>query len=376
MPDSKLTFDADTAAYDAKMDTSIKRTEGMATAFEGAAAPLMRIIGTIGIVSAAAEGAAEKFRVWREQIEKAAAANKILQEDLASAVGMAGRLEDYSAISATVQESRGPLSLKGKESAVAGFLGSNPDASLGSIGTFLGQAQKATEVVGAGNVDKWSAAVSQGIQSGLSQKQAGNVALAAVQAGPGGTEALSRLFGKYAEENPTLEERKKGDFLGFVNQSQPSDLGIKPGQVLSFKLLQDRLANGASLDDQAKTARESEVVGGEIAKATRESNTERSQHQNYGDRAELEEEFQTLVKQQRSRGKSPWGGTWYRSDENLRTAIKFMKADEQTAGAPSSPGGMSSDATAHLAEIAKNTSQPAGALKFANENQDRDKEPE
>ncbi len=407
MPDSKLTFDADTASYDAKMAASLKGTQSLTGAFTEMAGPALKMLSIVGLLEAGVSAVGSRFQTWRDQLEKAAAANNIIQQDLASALGSAGRMGDYKTISNLVTKTEGPLSLKGKETAVGSFLGASPDASNESIAEFLKQAELATAVVGEKNVDKYSASLSQGMAVGLSQKYAGNVALAAAQAGPSGAEGLTRMFGKFSEEHPGGGD---AEFREFAASSTAQDLGVKATGIVGFNALKSRIAKGSDLTTEAGIAYRTPEVAGEIEKAARNAGTESLSKSRYGSRADLQEDYESLRQRIMAAGGSDPGkvDAWKNvttSDAALSEVNRKLGVREAQLRGFSAPGVSRSGAadafarqaavnevgeglagTPRFMEVQERAlkalegihahSVNVGAAKFRNENQDRDKEPE
>lgn len=330
MSDAKLTFDADTSAYNAKMAEAGRHTKGLVETIKEGAEPLLKIATIAGAIELAIEGVKSRWEEWRRQIELAEQANKRLGTDLAATVGAAGLISSFPQIRKAVAESQGPLSIEQRTQAIGSLAGALPGLTDKQAIAGVGQAQQAAHVVGPENIANYMQAVGLGMQSGLSQKVAGDVAIAVAQSGTHGIEAYQRAAGRFADDYNTPEARQKADFLKFVQNAGSDVFGSRPAQILGGQALQRQLKGNVDglLERQAEIAERDPVLRRQREVQTTEAGTEAVRQGQYGSRADLEREFEAAAERRRARGNSTLGVKWARSDAGLRDTTEQLTLEE------------------------------------------------
>ncbi len=250
----RFRFDADTAAYDAKMAASGHKAQGVgesfADGFKGAIPILGQIATTAGLVGLAVEGIKSAWEAWVERLQAADRISKQLTERLAGVAGGAGQIAQFPALRKGIEGAEGPLTVEQRIGAFGKFAGANPDLAGEHGIAAVQQAQQAALVVGPEGVDRFMHALGIAMRAGLDQKKAGDVALTAAQAGDSGVEALDKLFASYLERFGT--EGNRPDFIEYAKNANAEDFG-KRG-IIGGSAFQGGLKRGITLEGQAALA--------------------------------------------------------------------------------------------------------------------------
>lgn len=382
--EARLVFDADTAAYNAKMAESRKHTTSLLDGFKEMAGPMLKVASIAGGIELAIEGVKSRWEEWRRQIELAEADTKKLGTNLAATIGQIGLIQSFPEIRKAIAGAAGPLSIEQRTQALGAFAGDLPGLSKDQAIQFVGQSQKAAQVVGPENIQTYARAVALGIQSGLDQKKAGDVAIAVAQSGAHGLEAYERAAGRFAENFPDAKSRSSADFLKYVKDAGPDVFGNRPTQVLGGQALQRQLRGDTTdlLDRQVKVA---ENIDPTLTKQRQIQATEAvtavEREKTYGSRAESEAELHAQAERYRANGGAALELNWLRTKEGVDVVAKQYESKNRLAAAQASTPGSEVTHPAISADeirefhkhMVRNTSPAKGDEKFRNEAQDRDK---
>lgn len=249
----RFKFDADTAAYNARMEESKRKSREVGEHFvEGFkdAIPTLAEVGTAaGAIGIAVEGVRAAWDRWLERLKLADETSKQLVERLAGVAGGAGVLAQYPQLKRGIEDAAGPLTVEQRVSAFSKFAGANPDMAGEHGVEAVRQAQQASLVVGPEGVDRFVHALGIAMRAGLDQKSAGNVAITAAQAGDSGVEALDKLFASYLDR---FGATGGPDFLDYAKNASGDEFG-KRG-IIGGTAFQAGLKRGTTLDEQAALA--------------------------------------------------------------------------------------------------------------------------
>jgi hypothetical protein len=361
----RFKFDADTAAYNARMEESKRKSREVGEHFvEGfkEAIPTLAEVGTAaGAIGLAVEGVRHAWDRWLERLKLADETSKQLVERLAGVAGGAGVLAQYPQLKRGIEDAAGPLTVEQRVSAFGKFAGANPDMAAEHGVEAVQQAQQASLVVGPEGVDRFVHALGIAMRAGLDQKTAGNVAITAAQAGDSGVEALDKLFASYLER---FGATGGPDFLAYAKNASGEDFG-KRG-IIGGTAFQAGLARGTTLEGQAALAG---TVDEELDRGARVrsgvAGAGVTNGQTLGPRAALIEQLNKLDEA----GENLGGGYFHKAIENQMI--------RQGAASPFEPGGLWDKYIGSIEDLSKivddrlqallDAQAKAGAAKFRTE---------
>jgi hypothetical protein len=250
----RFRFDADTAAYNARMEESARKSkqvgEKFVDGFKSSVPVLGQVATAAGAIALAVDVVRKSWDQWLNRLKVAEQVSKQLGDRLAGVAGGAGLIAHYPQLKRGIEDAAGPLNVEQRIGAFGKFAGANPDLGAEHGIAAVQMAQKAALVVGADGVDRFVHALGIAIRAGLDQTSAGDMALNAAQAGDSGVEALDKLFASYLERFGGAGDGPS--FLDYAKSAGSDEFGKKG--IVGGTALQSGLARGLTLEGQARLA--------------------------------------------------------------------------------------------------------------------------
>jgi len=195
----RFKFDADTAAYNARMDEAKRKAVDVARGWASAVPVIGQLTSGVGLLAAGVGVVQAKWDAWLQRLTAANQVAQQLVEKLAGAAGGAGMLDRLPELRSAIEAAGGRLSVDQRVAAFGQFTdayaGATPDQAVEAVR----QSQQAAMVIGPEGVPAFVQALATAMDAGMNQAEAGDLALVTAQAGPAGAAALEKAAGQFIE---------------------------------------------------------------------------------------------------------------------------------------------------------------------------------